>query len=267
MVKELKINEIQKIETEMLRIIDNICVVNGLNYYLVCGSVLGAIRHNGPIPWDYDVDITVPYPELEHFCSVMQEELKDTDYCIYIPGETNVPENITTFPRIALKNVDPRKLHIDVFPQIGISSDKDQQEFLVKRLTKTKTMYRDKRKSKIQPNRNIKSILGSLLLKIKTINYDEDLLLQEFQELCSTYDYKTAEYVTNPCGHYGLKNIVPKKYFGMGKRVPYLDMLLPVPECAEKYLTHYYNDYSQYPDEEVISKRLNYKIHIEVDDE
>ena len=72
-----------------------------------------------------------------------------------------------------------------------------------------------------------------------------------------------AEFVTNPCGHYGTKNIVPKEYFGTPKRVEYLDMLLPVPEKTEEYLKHYYGDYTKYPPQKQISKMETYTVVLE----
>lgn len=263
MSKILEIKEIQAIETEMLRAIDEICSKHKLTYFLVCGSVLGAVRHGGPIPWDYDVDITVPLPELDRFCEVMQKELSGTKYRILIPGDKSDKNNITTFPRISLKNVNPRKIHIDVFPQIGITDDKDVQVEFTKKLTETKTKYRDKRVAYTVTGQWWKKAAKFTYLRMKTLFYNEDKLLAEFKALCGKYPHEKAKYVTNPCGHYGIKNIVPKDYFGTPKRVKYLDMELPVPEKTEEYLKHYYKDYMKYPPQEEIDKMLKYKVKVE----
>ena len=262
MGRVLSLKEVQDYSTEMLRTIDGINTRRGLRYYLVCGSVLGAVRHGGPIPWDYDVDITVPLPELNHFCNVLEEELADTPYRVVRPGDTSVPNNITTFPRVTMKNVNPRKMHIDIFPQIGITSDAEEQVRFTQRLTAVKTLYRDKQVSRTNTGEWWKR-LGKIAMRVKLAGVDSEKELAEFQSLCAKYPYDEAEYVTNPCGKYGTKNIVPKAFFGTPRRIPYLDMLLPVPEKTEEYLTHYYKDYMKYPPQEEIDRMMKYTVVLE----
>ncbi len=265
MTKIMDLKQIQKKETEMLRCIDEICTRNDLVYYLVCGSVLGAIRHNGPIPWDYDIDITVPLPELSRFCEIMERELSSTQYRIVIPGDTKEKDNITTFPRITLKGINPRKMHIDVFPQIGITSDKEEQVRFTEQLTKVKTLYRDKRVAYTNTGEWWKRLAKMTVMRFKLRNVNAEEKLEEFNNLCKKYPYEEAAYVTNPCGHYGVKNIVPKSYFGTPKRVPYLDMMLPVPEKTEEYLVHYYKNYMEYPPQNQIDKMMAYTVVLEDD--
>ena len=263
MSKVLNLQQVQEVETELLRKVDRICTENNIRYYLVCGSVLGAIRHQGPIPWDYDIDITVPLPELPQFCKIMERELQGTKYRILMPGDMSERDNITTFPRIALKEINPRKVHIDVFPQIGITSDKDEQVEFTERLTSVKTQYRDKRVAYTNTGEWWKRLAKMTIMRFKLRNVNAEEKLKEFNELCHKYPYESSEYVTNPCGHYGVKNIVPKGYFGVPQRVPYLDMMLPVPEKTEEYLIHYYKDYRKYPTQEQIYKMMKYTVTLE----
>jgi lipopolysaccharide cholinephosphotransferase len=224
--------------------------------------VLGAVRHGGPIPWDYDVDITVPLPELAHFCDVLEEEFVDTPYRVVRPGDKSVPNNITTFPRVTMKKINPRKMHIDIFPQIGITSDPEEQVRFTQKLTEVKTLYRDKQVAYTNTGEWWKR-LGKLAMRVKLASVDADKTLETFRQLCATYPHGEAEYVTNPCGKYGTKNIVLKSWFGTPRRIPYLDMLLPVPEHTEEYLTHYYKDYMKYPPQEEIDKMMQYTVTLE----
>jgi lipopolysaccharide cholinephosphotransferase len=263
MSKILNLQQVQEMETEMLRCIDQICVDHDLRYYLVCGSVLGAVRHKGPIPWDYDVDITVPLPELPNFCKIMEKELSGTSYRIVMPGDMREKNNITTFPRITLKGINPRKMHIDVFPQIGITDNQNEQVEFVEQLTKAKTLYRDKRVAYTDTGEWWKRLAKQTIMRFKLRNVNAEQQLEKFNTLCSKYPYEEAEFVTNPCGHYGVKNIVPKSYFGTPKRVPYLDMMLPVPERTEEYLIHYYKDYMKYPPQNQIDQMMAYTVILE----
>ena len=61
MKKELSLKKVQKISLEILKVVADICEEKGFRYFLVYGTLIGAIRHKGFIPWDDDVDIMMPF--------------------------------------------------------------------------------------------------------------------------------------------------------------------------------------------------------------
>jgi len=56
----LSIDEVREIQIEMLEYLEKKCIENNLRYYLAYGTLLGAVRHQGYIPWDDDIDICMP---------------------------------------------------------------------------------------------------------------------------------------------------------------------------------------------------------------
>lgn len=68
------LREVQRIDSELLKQIDDICKKNSIQYYLLYGTLLGAVRHRGPIPWDDDVDIGMTR---ENYVRFIQEAQKD----------------------------------------------------------------------------------------------------------------------------------------------------------------------------------------------
>jgi lipopolysaccharide cholinephosphotransferase len=63
--------------TEMLRFIDDVCEKNGLAYWVDSGTLLGAVRHGGPIPWDDDTDICMPVSDYNKFIKIMGSKVVD----------------------------------------------------------------------------------------------------------------------------------------------------------------------------------------------
>ena len=62
--------ELQTVELELLRQFLAVCEREGLTYYMVCGSALGAVKYGGFIPWDDDIDVALPRADYERFCRV-----------------------------------------------------------------------------------------------------------------------------------------------------------------------------------------------------
>ncbi|MDR0531778.1 MAG: LicD family protein [Oscillospiraceae bacterium] len=77
-IEEVAPEDVRKIQLMVLRIFlefERVCKKHGLRYYLAGGTILGAVRHNGFIPWDDDMDITMPRPDYDRFLKLAKKEL------------------------------------------------------------------------------------------------------------------------------------------------------------------------------------------------
>lgn len=77
-MREITLKEMQRLERNILLELDRICQEHGLVYYLAYGTLLGAVRHGGFIPWDDDVDVWMPRPDYDKLIALFHEETKGT---------------------------------------------------------------------------------------------------------------------------------------------------------------------------------------------
>ena len=69
-MKKMTLEEIQSVSLDILKDVHAFCVRNDIHYSLAYGTLIGAIRHKGFIPWDDDVDVVLPRPDYEKLCSL-----------------------------------------------------------------------------------------------------------------------------------------------------------------------------------------------------
>lgn len=99
--------------TELIRIFDEICKKYNLRYWLEYGTLLGAVRHGGPIPWDYDADVAMPRADFDRLKEVIEDELKDTDIDIFGISK----QEYGTSAVVVLKNKGEKEfLNLDILP-------------------------------------------------------------------------------------------------------------------------------------------------------
>lgn len=257
----INIKQIQSIENEMLKETLEILRSNNIPFYMCCGSVLGTIRHKGPIPWDTDMDILIPLPKLEKARNCLEKELSSR-FCIDDLRNNKGYKNF--FPRVAMPNTSSDTLHIDLFPIMGLPDDEKEQLKICKEIQKRQhvmIILKHMRGNISNPNL-IKNIIGCVI-EIFCSPYSKKKLTQQYYKLISKYDYETSKYVMNACGHYGAKNIFEKSVFGTPVMQPYCDFEVPLPEQWDFYLKRYYKEYMQLPPEEERNYWLNYTLDID----
>lgn len=127
------LRQLQMIELEMLKEVDRICRGNCINYTIIGGTLLGAVRHGGFIPWDDDADIAMLRPEYEKFRKICQKELDSTKYYFqdfrntqgYRWGYGKVRRKDTIFLRENQEHMPYEQgVFIDIFPIDAVPDNK-----------------------------------------------------------------------------------------------------------------------------------------------
>lgn len=249
-MRELSLQEMQDIGTEMLREVTQICNRHKITYYLVYGSALGAVRHQGPIPWDSDVDIMVPIDQISHFVKMMRLKLSPKFYVDYY--DRNL-KSVILFPRIGLKGYSTKVLHIDVYKMIGAPTDRKEQQKFKEQLEycKNNIQFKNLKEGYFAFNKIPRKAKYAIYAKAFLMQFiSKNGILKRFEELCNKYPLNGCEVVTNAAGGYGMKEFIEKRIMGSPVRGIYEGIEIPLPEKVIEYLTHFYGDFKKLPPEE-----------------
>lgn len=137
-MRKMTLQEIQTVNLELMKDIHAFCVKNNIHYSLAYGSLIGAVRHKGFIPWDDDIDIMMPRPDFERFSHEYKSEkgyrlssVYDNDTYI---NYTRVYDNKTLVVCPAKAAKQDIGVWIDIYPIDGISDDESESTKQFQRL-------------------------------------------------------------------------------------------------------------------------------------
>lgn len=150
-MEDVNLRDLQKEEFEILLEIDRICKKYGIKYFLNAGTLLGAVRHKGFIPWDDDIDVCMPLKDYKKFKRVSKKELNknyflqsfDTD--LTSNWYTKVRKNGTTAIEAGgMHRPFHQGIWVDVFPLIGVKKDSGWLKSVARRAVFAKNLLRIK---------------------------------------------------------------------------------------------------------------------------
>lgn len=116
------LKKLQKVQTEILEDYIKVCEKYNLTYFMLGGTGIGVVRHQGFIPWDDDIDVAMPREDYDRFMEVMESELGDK-YKILTPlVDKNYACNVTHLQKKGTKFVPytSRKMKCDLCIDIDI---------------------------------------------------------------------------------------------------------------------------------------------------
>lgn len=260
--KEYSIGDIQEQLLLIIKDIDKFCVKNNISYYLMGGSALGAMRHNGFIPWDDDLDIFMTVDQYEKFLKLFSEYGDKDKYFLQIGNTKEWPLlmsrvclNGTTLISDEFKN--NLKQHHAVFVDIMClysapnSKFKQKAQFYKAQMLRLSALNRMKFKPKSFAKR-----LAIFISRIFANKLTRPLLINSIKK----YENKQTHYVGHFFGRARFGNaIFQRKFIGSQRYVQFEDTKLPVFEHVEDYLEmRFGKSWKENPSQEV---KDSYPIH------
>lgn len=254
MVNYLTFREVQLQELEMFKYFIDFCEMHGLTYYLAGGTMLGAIRHKGFIPWDDDIDLLLPRPDFERLIRLHKEYNQDTPYEVatYRLGNLN-----RAFIRIFNKNIRVEKefiddeydkyLWLDIFPLDGLPSDEQELRSFYKKLNWYRRMLLWKR-ARFGTGKTLVAKIVKQVIKICLLPISMKSILEKIEELSQSYSIDTAEFVGEATlGLHGVKECNPKEAFLPQVEVEFEGLRVKAMQNYDQYLTLKYGNYMKLP--------------------
>lgn len=134
MREEMTIKEIQTVSLEILKIISDICEKMSFRYFLVYGTLIGAVRHQGFIPWDDDIDIMMPRPDYDRLLAYLKLHISEYSYLQIFNRDvcSKYPYMITRISdnryEIEMDNEESYGMgvFIDIYPYDGLGNTKKE---------------------------------------------------------------------------------------------------------------------------------------------
>jgi len=243
-----ELRHLQLVILSIIRDIDELCIKHNIEYFLLGGSAIGAIRHKGFIPWDDDLDIIMTEDNYKKFLSVCKTELNQNKYTLQ-EGEKDwdVP-----FSKVRLKGTklvevegspdeDMQGIFVDIFKLDNAYSSKILQywQYLCGKIYLSYTLSRRSYKSASYK----KKVLMTLAYPLR-IKFIRDF----FRHQASRLNSREADYLCFLYGRTKFHNtFIKREIYGKPLRVPFEDLMLPVPEHYDAYLTQMFGNYMQLP--------------------
>lgn len=244
-------NDLQKVELELLKVFIDVCEKLKLNYFLVCGSCLGAARHGGFIPWDDDMDVGMYREDYNKFMEQAPALLPEGIFLQNYKTDPKFPyifaklrNSNTTYIEKSSAHLDINHgIYIDIFPLDGFVDDVAEQKIFNFR---TK-FYKSQLASAFKLPATIKGKLLMSTLRLFGCHLRSAKIAEKLETHISQYPIETSSVVCNHGTWYGSRDFISAEFYGKGTEILCEGMSVRVPEKYDEYLTALYGDWRTPP--------------------
>lgn len=252
----LQLAKVHKVHLEIANEVKRICDKNNIKYFLIAGTLLGAVRHRGFIPWDDDLDIGMLRNDYIRFLEIAVKDLKNKYYLEtwevasgYGLPFAKIRRNGTIYIERNSKDVDCHSgIFIDIFPFDNVPNNEVQRliheyrmkfyQYLILELCMYNISFDFK---------GIKGLIYTLLKKsVKGLSIKE--IKEKYEMVSKKYNNKQTEHVVAVGGSYGYKKETIKfTWISQIDELEFEGHLFKVPKGYEKYLAYFYGDFMTPP--------------------
>ena len=250
-------NELQSKLLEAFSFFHNVCVENGLYYYASGGTLLGAVRHKGFIPWDDDVDVWMPRPDYERLSAILGTEKRDkyifetpmynTGNHYYAMGKLY---DTTTTMVEKTKFKDKKGVFIDVFPLDGLGKTETERNKIFRKMHFENLLLA----SRVSVPRKQRSALKNMAIRISSLMPESVLntekMILKFDRQCAALPYEGCKYAGVLMGAYGMRDVVPMEWLKEPALYDFESIKIYGVRNYDECLTYIFGDWRKLPPKE-----------------
>lgn len=262
-----ELRQAQLLELKILHEIQRVCREHDIQFFLIAGTLLGAIRHGGFIPWDDDLDVAMLREDYDRFLEIAPNELGEEFWINHSEKEltyghlfAKVMLKNTRWSSGGLQNIMSRKgVYVDIFPfdripsQPNAQKKQNRQARKYRRLLRLKTKFPSKNDKWLPAFRQSLATLWASLLPLPTIHRR---IRQMFAEGRRQADANSPICTSIGPAYYGCAR--PEELYRDLVLHRFEDGEFPIPRNYDDILTHRYGDYMKLPPE---NKRRTHSIN------
>ncbi len=257
-MKKIKKEEIQPLLLNILKVLKGYFDKNNLQFYLIGGTLLGAIRHQGFIPWDDDIDVIITKDVYKMLLELVKKDPfidENKRYRFLLPSTgTNIQpifQLVDTKTIVYEKNVEKQYangLWVDIFCLSYWPDDHRKAEKIMRRQKRLLKMLQLSICGNLQDKRY--KFIYPFVLPIKKVMLAFGMNSNYWSmKLLRLGDYPPSQYIGNLCWASNIKDRYPKEYFRTTAKVWFEGEEFDAPGEYVKILTQFYGNYMQLPPE------------------
>lgn len=249
-MKKMTTQELKKVQLDILNVVAEYCDKNNIKYFLAYGTLIGAIRHKGYIPWDDDIDIVMTRPDYDKFLKFFNESNNKYEVMSFEKDKkflytfAKVCDN-TTLLKEGKQIGCTLGVNIDVFPLDGIKNGNQllKRQIMLRHILDIKTASYSKNRKKI------KSILLSII-KVVLCFIPTRRIIKSMIDNSKKFSYDECDMICNIVE--GAPNNIPlnKEFFNGVLHTYFEDGFYNIPVGYDEWLKTAYGDYMKLPPKE-----------------
>jgi len=249
-----EMKKVWSVQISCLEQLKRICEKYNIRYYAGAGTLLGAVRHSGYIPWDDDLDVFMLEEDYVRFCQIAPNELENPFFFQnyktqkgFGPSLSRIRRSDTTGCTEYEKNIADAHyncgIFIDIFPLFSVNSNKLARSIRELPILKYKAALAGFEHWKKQQKQGKKFDLLILYWKIMSIFMDHEKMSSNFLNACSSKKKDTT--IVAPVSFTGYRErfLYDRKWFEYTMEMPFEYTTISCPSCYDQMLRRQYGDY------------------------
>lgn len=252
MSSNINVYEAKKLLVQMLHKIHEYCINNNIRYFLTFGTLLGAVRHKGFIPWDDDIDLAMPRQDYEIFFQNFNKNNSSfykaidcqNDKKYYLPYGKVI--DIRTILKEEINTKYSIGLYIDIFPMDNVPDDMHENKKFMNQI-KLYSYIQSIKFIKYNNKRNILKKFLIIILKALTIIYTSNKLARKCEKLYQKYNNINTQKIAVCAWYKRIEGAIPREYFNHLILMEFEGSSFMCPRDYDKILNAYYGNYMELP--------------------